>query len=268
MAENKKPEKKKKRPATGPVGRVCFRILKGLIRLFYGKAELLYMAAIPEKNVVFVANHAQMNGPIVGELFFPKNTYIWCAGEMMHWREVPAYAYRDFWSQKPRWQRPFFRLLAFLITPFAVCLFNNARTISLYHDGRAATAFKESVRHLSKGDSILLFPEKDETDNNVVYAFQESFSEVARLYSRRTGETVTFVPVYVAPALRKIYLGEGVLFDPAADAAEERRRIAGEMSWRITEMARALPPHRVVPYRNVPKKNYLSNKDEGEVPKA
>ena len=37
----------------------------------------------------------------VRQQFLPGERSVWCAEEMMTFREVPDYAYRDFWSQKP-----------------------------------------------------------------------------------------------------------------------------------------------------------------------
>ena len=59
---------------------VLFQIIKGLVRLFYGKMEVVGLENLPEKNAIIVGNHTQMNGPIAGELFLPENCYTWCAG--------------------------------------------------------------------------------------------------------------------------------------------------------------------------------------------
>lgn len=240
---------------------VLFKLIKFLLRLFYGKVEIQGMENLPETDAVLVANHCQMNGPITGELFLPDSCYIWCAGQMMKWKEVPSYAFTDFWSQKPRWTHPFYKLLSYLITPLAVCIFNNARTIPVYRDTRIITTFQKTVKYLEKGANILIFPEKDEKGNNILYKFQENFIDVAKLYYKRTGRKLTFVPMYIAPKMRKAYIGEGIVFDPEAPIAEERTHIAGYCFQRITQIARALPAHTVVPYRNIPRKNYPSNKD-------
>ena len=49
-----------------------------------------------------VGNHCQMYGPIAAELYLSRPHYIWCVREMMNREEVPAYAFRDFWSMKPK----------------------------------------------------------------------------------------------------------------------------------------------------------------------
>lgn len=246
---------------------VAFRVLRALIHFFYGNVEVVGLDTLPQQDVILVANHAQMNGPIIGELFLPPHCKIWCAGEMMKLSDVPSYVFRDFWSQKPKWTHPFFRVLSYLIAPFSVILFTNAKTIAVHHDARIISTFKETVAHLKDGNMILIFPEKDEKNNNILYAFQENFIDVARLFYKKTGRTVTFVPMYMAPKLRRAYIGKGTVFSPDAPIDEERARISAYLSDEITQMARSLPRHTVVPYRNIPKKYYLTNQDVTEVPK-
>ena len=242
-------------------GSGVYRVVRGLVRLFYPKPRFQGLENLPRESCVIVANHAQMNGPIVGEVFFPGRRAVWCASEMMRLKEVPAYAFRDFWSQKPRWQLPFYRLLSWLIAPLSVAIFNNALTIPVYRDGRVIATMKQTVRALSEGTNIILFPEKDEKRNAVLYAFQEGFVDIARLYFRQTGRALRFVPVYVAPRLRLTAVGEPVEYCPDNAPEAERRRVCDALSERITDLARALPRHRVVPYRNIPRRDYPFNTD-------
>ena len=222
---------------------------------------------LPEKNAIIVGNHTQMNGPICGELFMPENCYTWCAGEMMHLKEVPAYAFSDFWSQKPKCLQPFYRFLSYLIAPLAACIFTNARTIAVYRDMRIMSTFKETLKTLENGRNVLIFPEKDEKYNNILYTFQENFINVAKLYYKKTGISLIFVPMYIAPKLNSMYIGKGIRFESINKIEEERKRISDYLSDEITKIARELPEHTVIPYRNIPRKYYLSNKDITEVPR-
>ena len=247
---------------------LLFRIIKGFVRACYGKMEVVGLENLPEDNVIIVGNHTQMNGPIAGELFLPENCYTWCAGQMMNRKEVPKYAFKDFWSQKPKWTHPFYKGLSHVIAPLADHIFNNARTIPVYRDMRIMTTFKKTIQMLKDGANILIFPEKDERHNNILYQFQENFVDVAMLYYKKTGIELTFVPLYIAPKMRKMYIGKGIVFDSQNPIEEERKRIAICMSEEITDMARALPEHIVVPYRNIPKKYYLTNKETDKVPEV
>ena len=246
---------------------LLYIIIKGLVRIFYRKMKVVGLENLPEKNAIIVGNHTQMNGPICGELFMPENCYTWCAGEMMHLKEVPAYAFSDFWSQKPKWLQPFYRFLSYLIAPLAACIFTNARTIAVYRDMRIMSTFKETLKTLENGRNVLIFPEKDEKYNNILYTFQENFIDVAKLYYKKTGISLTFVPMYIAPKLNSMYIGKGIRFESINKIEEERKRISDYLSDEITKIARELPEHTVIPYRNIPRKYYLSNKDITEVPR-
>ena len=122
-----------------------YKIIKALVRLFYGKTQVEGAAALPDEPCIVVGNHCQMNGPIAVELDFPGTHCTWCAGEMMHWKEVSAYAFRDFWSAKPRAVHWLYRIASWLITPLAVCVFNNANCIGVYRDTRIISTFRETV---------------------------------------------------------------------------------------------------------------------------
>ena len=235
---------------------LIYRILRFFINLFFPKYTVDGLENLPKEPCILVGNHAQMNGPLVSELRlnFPHET--WCVGQLMHWSEAAEYAFTDFWSFKPRWTHPFFRLLSYLITPLAVCLFNNAHTVPVYHDVRLRQTFRRSVETLEAGESLVIFPEKNEPGNHIVYAFQDKFVDTARFYCKKTGRAVSFVPVYTAPRLRRIVIGRPVPFRPEEEIGAERERICAELREEITAMAEALPEHTVVPYRNIRRRDY------------
>ncbi|MBE6935239.1 MAG: hypothetical protein E7458_01920 [Ruminococcaceae bacterium] len=241
-------------------GRVFYPAIRGLIRLFFPRIRVVGGENCPAEPAIYVGNHSQMYGPIACELYFPVRRYTWCAGEMMHRREVAAYAYRDFWSQKPRWTRPFYRLLSHLITPLSVCVFNNADTIPVYHDGRLIATFRQALARLQEGASMVIFPEHDVPAHPILAEFQDKFVDTARMYAAKTGKPIDFVPFYLAPKRRELHIGRPIRFDPARPIAEERQRICQELHREIVGIAEALPRHRVVPYRNIPKKDYPYNR--------
>ena len=236
-----------------------FRAIKCLVRLFYPKIEIVGLENIPDEPCAVIGNHTQLHGPIACELYFSDNFYTRCAAPMMKLKEVPAYAYQDFWSQKPKLVRPFFKLASYIIAPLSVLIFNNARTIAVYRDNRILSTFRESIAKLQAGDSVIIFPEQDKKHNHIVYDFQEGFVDIARLYHKRTGKELSFVPLYIAPNLKKMYLGKPIKFCADTPIAEERRRICDYLMDEITDIACDLPEHTVVPYRNIPKRLYPKN---------
>ncbi len=238
---------------------VLFKIIKWFVKVFYPKTQVEGAEKLPDEPVIIVSNHCQINGPIVGELYVPGEPYIWCAGEMMHLKDVPKYAFRDFWSQKPKWTHLGYKLLSYIIAPLSVCIFSNARTIGVYHDTRILSTFKNTVKKLQEGKSVVVFPEHDVKRNHIVYDFQDKFIDIAKLYYKKTGKELSFVPMYIAPKLRKICLGKPIRFNAEATMDAERSRICSYLMEEITTIAEALPEHTVVPYRNIPKKDYPTN---------
>ena len=240
------------------VYRAVFR-LAGL--LVMRRPALQGLEHLPDGPCVIVGNHAQMYGPVAAELYLPFDRAIWCSAEMMHVKEVPAYAFQDFWSRKPRHTRWFYRLLSFLIAPIAACTFSNAHCIGVYRDMRVMRTLRESVRRLQEGANIVIFPEHEVPHNRIVYDFQQSFIDLARLYRHQTGQTLSFVPMYVCPALGRVLFGEPIAYDDAAPADAERARVAQALMDAVTELALSLPAHRVVPYPNLPKKAHPMSKE-------
>ena len=237
-----------------------FKVVRVILKFCYQRTEVIGLESIPEEPLVIVGNHTQMHGPLVCEFYLPDNFYTWCAGEMMTFRDVPAYAYKDFWSEKSKKVRWFYKILSYLIAPLSVLIFNNARAIGVYHDTRILSTFKTTVSKLQNGESIVIFPEHAEEHNHIVCEFTNRFVDIAKMYYKRCGKELLFVPSYIAPSLKKMYIGKGIRFCPDNQPDAERERICSYLMDEITRMAVELPRHKVVPYRNVPKKLYPYNK--------
>lgn len=241
---------------------LLFKIIKFTIICFYRKYEIIGLENLPKGACILVGNHSQIHGPLVSELYFPQKFYTWCVGDMMHFKDVPKYAFEDFWSQKPKWIQPFYKVLSYIIAPLSVCIFNNARTIGVYHDNRIMSTFKKTVKLMNNGANIIIFPEHDVKHNNIIYDFQHNFSDVARVYHKKYNDDVYFVPFYISPKLRKVYIGEYTVFDVNNDPEVERNRIRDFLMDGITDIAVNLPLHTVVPYRNIKKNKYPKNRED------
>ncbi len=236
-----------------------YRVVRWFVWLFSPKYTLRGTENLPDGPCIIVGNHSHMYGPIAGELYTPGKHYVWCAGEMMHREEVAAYAFRDFWSGRPKALHWFYRILSHVITPLALLLFTNAHTIAVYHDTRLISTYRESISKLLDGSRLVIFPECYDRHNNIVYQFQDKFIDTARFYYKRCQRELSFVPMYIAPELKLITYGQPIRFRADAPIEEERRRICGALLDSITDMAVSLPEHTVVPYPNVSKRHYLKN---------
>lgn len=237
-----------------------YRLIKWGVKLCYPKITVCGQENLPQGPSVIVGNHSQLHGPIAAELYTPGLHDTWCAGQMMNLKEVPDYAYVDFWSYKPRWSQWFWRLMSYAIAPLCVVIFNNADTIGVYHDSRVISTFKTTVKRLQDGSRVVIFPEHNEPYNHILCQFQDRFIDLAKMYYKRTGEALSFVPMYLAPRRREMHYGKPIVFDPSAPMEEERQRICQALKDSITELAVSLPEHTVIPYLNKSKKDYGTNR--------
>jgi len=236
-----------------------YACIKWLAKTFYPKMEVAGLENMPDEPAVFISNHAKTNGPVSCELYFPREKRIWGIGEMMHTDEIAVYAYKDFWSEKPIGVRWIYKILSYLIVPAAVVIFNTGPGIGVYHDKRIISTIRNTVKALTEGNDIIIFPEHNVYYNGIVYEFQDGFVDVARSYYRKTGKALAFVPMYIAPKLKKMCIGKPTYFDPGAPAEEERKRVCNYLMEEITDIAYSLPEHTVIPYPNIPRRDYPLN---------
>ena len=236
-----------------------YRAACAVVRRLFPEPEFTGLERLPsDRPCIIVGNHAQAYGPCYMELYLPRERAIWCTAEMMDLKALPDYAFRDFWSKKPWWNRWVYRLLSYVGAPFAVATLKNAHTIGVYRDNRLLSTMRESLKRMKEGANIVIFPEHEVYHNGIVWEFQEGFVNLAALYARQTGGTVDFVPMYIAPKLRRVCFGEPVAFDPAADSKAEKRRVCRALMDAVTDLALSLPPHVAVPYPNLQKRSYIS----------
>lgn len=202
-----------------------FKIFRKIVKFLYPKITISGKENLPEEPVILVANHAQMHGPICCEIYPPRESRTWCAAEMLTVREVPKYAYHDFWWVKPALSKPFYKFLSYIIAPISAIIFANANTIPVWRNKRVISTFKQTVNTLIEGKDVIIFPEKNHLENNILCTFQQNFVDVARLYYKRTGKVLSFVPMYIAPRLNKICLGTAIQYDPENDRDLERAHL-------------------------------------------
>ena len=239
---------------------ILFRLIKGMVKIFYKKRNFIGVENLPNEPVILVSNHSQLHGPLSNEINYPRNKRIWCIGQVMNLKEAPKYNFNDFWSHKPKYIRWLFKIFAYVSAPISVYIFSRADTIPVYKDSRIMSTFKETIKALNENNDIIIFPECPTPYNNIINDFQDKFIDVARLYHKRTKKELYFVPVYNAAKLNTISIGKPIKFNSNKPIEEERKIICDYLKEQITILAMELPSHKVVPYLNVGRKNYKKTK--------
>lgn len=239
---------------------IVYRFLANIVKLFYGKKEFIGVENLPDAPSLIIGNHAQIHGPLACELYFPAKKKIWCIGNMMNLKEVPSYAYEDFWSMKPKWIRWLFKIISYLIAPICAFALKNADTIGVYKDARLIHTYRESMDYLNEGNHVIIFPENRDDYNEIINEFQDKYIDLARLYYNKYKVALAFVPMYNAARIKKIIIGKPIYYNPNINIEEQRKIINDYLKNQITIIAKEQPKHKVVPYVNVSKNKEKYNK--------
>jgi len=241
---------------------LLFRIINKTIKIFYRKVEVIGVENIPNDPSIFVANHVKMNGPLISHYYFPKQKKIWCIGELMNRKEASKYCYQDFWSHKPKIIRPIYKLLSYVAGPLFWYVMSNADAIPVYKDFRLTMTFRKTIQELNDNNHIIIFPEHREQYNEIINDFMDKYIDVAKLYYKKEGKILKFVPMYNAPLINKLIIGNPIEFNGENDINEERKRINDYLKEEITKLAKSLPRHKVIPYDNIRKRHFKWSKEK------
>src|SRR5690554_6333513 len=234
---------------------LLFRIIFFFVHLFYVKIQVHAKEAL-EEGSIYVANHAQINGPIVSYLYHPNKKKIWVISDMCHIKTVPSYAMEDFWGHKKKPFRFFYKILSYLIAPLSVHIMKNGGTIPVYRSMAISKTFQKTMESLQAKEDVVIFAENRSPYNHIINDFSENFVDVAKIYFKRHQKRLNFYPVYICPKLKKMMIGSKITFDETKDIVEERSKVTRHLKDEITSMALSLPRHKVIPYDAKEKRKY------------
>ena len=248
MNKNKKNKKKK-----GITYKICAFFLKMIDK----KVKYVGLENLPNEPCIIAGNHAQMHGPIINEFYFPTDKKIWCDAPMLNKKDFPKYAYVNFFGGKPNL---FQKILVGLLKSVVPNGFSSSDALPVYRDMRIMKTYKATTDILEEGVNVVILPECPEEHNEITNKFNEYFVDVARFYYKHTKKELEFVPMYYCKELKKTLFGTPIKFNVNSPIESERKRICEYLMKQITILAKTLPPHKVIPFNNVKKKDYKMSK--------
>lgn len=208
---------------------------------FYSKVHGAEIVRFNNGPVIFVANHRDVYGPIVTNLYFPYSYRPWIENKVLSKEKIIGHI-KIFVAQRirPAW---FAKLFTRIMAPITVWLLNSLDPIPVYRRAemrQAISTFKLSVKALQEQDNLMIFPEdpaksEGEYASSGVSPFFTGFVSVAKFYYKQTGKSVTFYPVYSDQTKRTISFGEGITYDPEGE--NETERICEYLMAKMNEMA-------------------------------
>lgn len=183
---------------------------------------------------VILCRHRNMRGPVYSIIHW--------AGDARPWVFWPFLSRDSFFEQmygytltkRLHWPeklaRPAAELLSRIIPPLIVSLGG----IPVFrNDSRIRETFRLSMEQLEQGRHIMIYPDVDYTSNEDVGTVYDGFFMLERMYFKKTGRHLPFVPVHLDTHRRVMRFGRPVCFADG-NYNEEKERVKEEIlsQWR------------------------------------
>ncbi len=199
-----------------------FRIAGPIIRLFFPmRAERLAGLDTP---CVLLCRHRNMRGPVNTVLHYAYDASPWIYYPFCEKDTFFSHMYGYTMTERLHWPKwlayPFLKFLTAVTVP----LFKSFGCIPVYRgDSHIRETFRISVDTLLSGRSIMIYPDIDYTANtDSVGSIYDGFLMLERLYFKKSGRHLPFVPVHLDTKNRRMWFGEPVVFGEGSFTDELR----------------------------------------------
>lgn len=195
-----------------------YRFLRGLIRLCTYRMRVEWAVPFTGEPSVFICNHAGALGPIDVCAKFPlaDSIHPWMNAQVLSAREVPAYVRQDYWWKPGSKLAPLCNAtLPYIAAAILPPILRTAPTVPVYHDIRVMKTFRESLKLLSAGEHLVIFPEQPSGFQAHASELNRGFLQIAPAYTRATGKALPFWPVCIDYKQRVFHVAAPIYYDVA-----------------------------------------------------
>ena len=202
-----------------------FAFSRFFVRLGIGRWSV--DAPPPEGPTVYVCSHGNLRGPLATLCWLPFAVRPWVLHVFTE-KEACRAQYRDYtFSQRFGMPKAAASAAAWAVSGYVSALMRSLGAIPVYRgSARIRETFRESVDALLAGDSVLIFPDVDYTDESGdVGEVYEGFLLLERFWRRASDQLLKFVPLHMDANRKHITAGEAVCFDRSAQWKTEMKRV-------------------------------------------
>jgi len=202
-----------------------FAVSRFFVRLGIGRWNVSVDA--PDGPTAYVCSHGNLRGPLATLCWLPFAVRPWVLHVFTEKKTCQA-QYRDYtFSQRFGMPEPAAAFAAWAVSGYVSALMRSLGAIPVYRGMvQIRDTFRETVAALQAGDSVLIFPNVDYTDDSGdVGEVYEGFLLLERFWRRVSDRPLKFVPLHLDAAGRRITAGKTVTFDRTAQWKAEMLRV-------------------------------------------
>jgi len=201
------------------------RFARGLLRLFSKRYQC---GSLPETGpCVYVCRHLNMHGPYTTLKWMPLEMHPFILSVFMEKETAVAHFARYTFSEKKgKAQKPFL-LRAELLGRMVPKLMQSLKAIPVYRDSASIKTMRIALKHLQEGRPLIIWPDVHYTEGyDRPCEIYHGFLYLGELYYRRTGQELSFIPLWVDDANRRIVVRDAItLKDYQAEKVDAAMRL-------------------------------------------
>ncbi len=222
--------------------RLGMRLLYGILYpFFHCRGEVPPEIINHHEPIVFVCNHYELFGPLALMTSLKAKFRVWSNERLLEASNEVEKLLDGAVVMAPVFSKATMTKLLHLLTPLVEWIFANLKAIPVSREetGRMLKTMRQSVAALEMGESLVIFPEKGEPHYALgdVSPFYSGFAMVGEFASRKLKHPVSFCPIHIDKAGRKMRFGELVQYMPG-DMNTESRRVSDCLYKQMQRMAR------------------------------
>ena len=230
--------KDKKKPLRKPF----FRFVKGFLRLFIRKPKLINANEDGlDENAIYITNHVGASVPLRMELYFPHEFKFWGTHEMVFtYKERWTYLRTTYFRDKKHNSQFVANLKGTFALPFLSGFYRGMQLIPTYPDGRLLKTIRYSTDFLSKGYSVIIFPENSSDGyHDVLTHYFAGFLMLGKNFHKEHGKNIKIYNMYYRKKDNTLIVDKYTTIEEILKDKRDLRVIANDFRDRANAIANA-----------------------------
>lgn len=190
---------------------------------------------------VFICRHKNMEGPLNIMVNFNVPVRLWTLNVFYDRKLCAEHYYRYTFTERFGWNKAFARVFSQIAGVFVASIMHSLHAIPVYRNSaKSMTTMRESLKCLLNGENLLIFPDIDYTDESDKVELYDGYLILERMYKKRTGKPLRFVPLAVDREKSRILRGEVITYpEETVDYAREGEAVQARIVAELQRMQRA-----------------------------
>lgn len=193
-----------------------------------------------DEPAIYLCRHNNVKGPVIALACIKHDIRPWVLSIFFKFGSAFRQFYGYTYTERFKLARPLAFIAAVISAAALSWLSNASNAVKVYRgSGSSLHTVRRTVNGLIGNESFLIFPDIDyslnESSVNKIY---EGFLICEKLYMKKTGRHLPFVPICIIEDAKIIRIGEPVFFRGNAPFGKERKKVAEKIMMCVNQINR------------------------------